>query len=121
MVERRERLTIAGAGGRARPSALVRYRPDNGAAVEADAAAAATVMEEPTAQPQQSEAFYNWRQQWYPVHYAQDLPEGEPQRVWLFDEAIVIARRPGSVHDSPCTALLHLALLHFIFAAIPGD
>ena len=31
----------------------------------------------------------------YPVHYARDVPEGEPQRVWLFDEPIVIARRPG--------------------------
>ena len=31
----------------------------------------------------------------YPVHYVRDVPEGEPQRVWLFDEPIVIARRPG--------------------------
>ena len=54
-------------------------------------------MEETAAQPQQSETFYDWRQQWYPVHYAADLPEGEPQRVWLFDEAIVVARRPGGV------------------------
>ncbi|EIE25663.1 ISP domain-containing protein [Coccomyxa subellipsoidea C-169] len=85
----------APAGFRARPGAPVRYRPDNGAAAEADAAAAAAVMEEPAPQPQQSEAFYDWRQQWYPVHYAADLPEGDPQRVWLFDEAIVVARRPG--------------------------
>ncbi len=32
----------------------------------------------------------------YPVHYVRDVPEGEPQRVWLFDEPIVIARRPGT-------------------------
>ena len=31
----------------------------------------------------------------YPIHYARDVPEGEPQRAWLFDEPIVIARRPG--------------------------
>ncbi|BDA43850.1 Protein TIC 55, chloroplastic [Coccomyxa sp. Obi] len=87
------------AGGRPRPNAVLRFRRDNGSAVEeADAAAAAAVAAEPDAErqeQQQAETFYNWRQQWYPVHYAADLPEGEPQRVWLFDEAIVVARRPG--------------------------
>lgn len=86
-------------GARPRPSAVARFRRDNGSAVEeADAAAAAAVSAEPDSErqeQQQAETFYNWRQQWYPVHYAADLPEGEPQRVWLFDEAIVVARRPG--------------------------
>ena len=39
----------------------------------------------------------------YPVHYARDVPEGEPQRVWLFDEPIVIARRPGILDDHGCS------------------
>ena len=39
----------------------------------------------------------------YPVHYARDVPEGEPQRVWLFDEPIVIARRPGNLDDLGCS------------------
>ena len=43
----------------------------------------------------------------YPVHYARDVPEGEPQRVWLFDEPIVIARRPGIIprHASRVSSL----------------
>ena len=51
---------------------------------------------DPTPQQQAEHAPYNWREQWYPVHYAADLPEGQPQRVWLFDEAVVVARRPGT-------------------------
>ncbi|KAK9814291.1 hypothetical protein WJX72_003521 [[Myrmecia] bisecta] len=34
---------------------------------------------------------------WYPVHYARDLVPGQPQRVTLFDEAIVVARRGGGL------------------------
>ena len=45
--------------------------------------------------PKISGAGYNWREQWYPVSFARDLPEGQPQRVWLFDEAIMVLRRPG--------------------------
>lgn len=88
-------------GAHPRQSAVARFRRDNGSAVkEADAAAAAAVVAEPDSErqeEQQADTFYNWRQQWYPVHYAADLPEGEPQRVWLFDEAIVVARRPGEL------------------------
>ncbi len=91
----------AHAGVLPRSSGVVQFRQDNGSAVEqADAAAAAAVAAEPDSErqeQQQAESFYNWRQQWYPVHYAADLPEGEPQRVWLFDEAIVVARRPGEL------------------------
>ncbi len=39
----------------------------------------------------------------YPVHYARDVPEGEPQRVWLFDEPIVIAQTPGILDDLHCS------------------
>ena len=42
----------------------------------------------------------------YPIHYARDVPEGEPQRAWLFDEPIVIARRPGmTLIPSVCAQL----------------
>ena len=40
-------------------------------------------------------AAFDWRNQWYPVHFAQDLPEGKPQRVYIFDEPIVLLKRPG--------------------------
>ena len=38
---------------------------------------------------------FDWRNQWYPVHFARDLPEGKPQRVYIFDEPIVVLKRPG--------------------------
>ena len=38
---------------------------------------------------------FDWRNQWYPVHFARDLPEGKPQRVYIFDEPIVLLKRPG--------------------------
>ena len=38
---------------------------------------------------------FDWRNQWYPVHFARDLPEGQPQRVYIFDEPIVLLKRPG--------------------------
>lgn len=38
---------------------------------------------------------FDWRKQWYPVHFACDLPEGKPQRVYIFDEPIVLLKRPG--------------------------
>ncbi|CAK0757071.1 hypothetical protein CVIRNUC_002509 [Coccomyxa viridis] len=63
-------------------------RPETFGALEAAATAVS-----PTVQPENAQ--YNWREQWYPVHYARDVPEGEPQRVWLFDEPIVIAQTPG--------------------------
>ena len=31
----------------------------------------------------------------YPVAFAQDVPEGQPTRVEIFDEAYVVLRRPG--------------------------
>jgi len=40
-------------------------------------------------------AAFDWRNQWYPVHFARDLPEGQPQRVYIFDEPIVVLKRPG--------------------------
>ncbi|KAL0031373.1 hypothetical protein WJX79_007208 [Trebouxia sp. C0005] len=47
-------------------------------------------------QVQDSEpAAFDWRNQWYPVHFARDLPEGQPQRVYIFDEPIVVLKRPG--------------------------
>lgn len=88
------------AGNRGDSSTVAHFRrDDNGTSAEADAAAAAAVAD-PAPVPQQEGTFYDWRQQWYPVHYAADLGEGEPQRVWLFDEAIVVARRPGSASRS---------------------
>ena len=38
---------------------------------------------------------FDWRSQWYPVHFARDLPEGQPQRVYIFDEPVVLLKRPG--------------------------
>lgn len=38
---------------------------------------------------------FDWRNQWYPVHFVRDLPEGKPQRVYIFDEPIVVLKRPG--------------------------
>ena len=38
---------------------------------------------------------FDWRKQWYPVHFARDLPEGQPQRVSIFDEPIALLKRPG--------------------------
>jgi len=87
--------TADGAGSRGDSTTIAHFRRDNGGSAEADAAAAAAVAD-PAPVPQQEGTFYDWRQQWYPVHYAADLKQGEPQRVWLFDEAIVVARRPGS-------------------------
>ena len=48
-----------------------------------------------TASTSDQQPTYKWRKQWYPVHFTADLPEGQPERVWLFDEAIVVLRRPG--------------------------
>lgn len=48
-------------------------------------------------QVQDSElAAFDWRNQWYPVHFARDLPEGQPQRVYIFDEPIVVLKGPGN-------------------------
>ena len=38
---------------------------------------------------------YAWADQWYPVSFCADLEVGRPAQVWLFDEPIVILRRPG--------------------------
>ena len=48
-----------------------------------------------TAQQTSQLPAFDWRNQWYPVHFARDLPEGKPQRVYIFDEPIVILKRPG--------------------------
>ena len=53
----------------------------------------------------------------YPVHYARDVPEGEPQRVWLFDEPIVIARRPGNCNDLGAVLKGHSAHTFCTFGA----
>ena len=37
---------------------------------------------------------FDWRNQWYPVHFSRDLPEGQPQRVYIFDEPVVLLKRP---------------------------
>jgi len=34
------------------------------------------------------------------VHFVRDVPEGQPQRVWLFDEPIVVLRRPGALRGA---------------------
>lgn len=39
---------------------------------------------------------FDWRNQWYPVHFVRDLPEGQPQRVYIFDEPVVLLKRPGN-------------------------
>lgn len=59
---------------------------------------ATSTMADPKAstQTQDSEpAAFDWRNQWYPVHFVRDLPEGRPQRVYIFDEPIVVLKRPG--------------------------
>ena len=38
---------------------------------------------------------FDWSNQWYPVLFVRDLPEGLPQRVYIFDEPIVLLKRPG--------------------------
>jgi hypothetical protein len=53
--------------------------------------------------PELQESGFKWAEQWYPVHRSQDIPEGEPTRVWLFQEAYVVLRRPGALpHCVPC-------------------
>lgn len=85
-------LSAAGASQQRR-STSARFRQDDH---RPEASPEVVEAVDPTPQQQAAhDAPYQWREQWYPVHYAADLPEGQPQRVWLFDEAIVVARRPG--------------------------
>ena len=58
-------------------------------------ATATPAADSKTAQHTSQLPAFDWRNQWYPVHFAQDLPEGKPQRVYIFDEPIVILKRPG--------------------------
>ncbi|CAL5227269.1 g10200 [Coccomyxa viridis] len=74
--------------------AVLRFKQEDCSEASQSESSAAAEAVSPTLQPEEKPQ-YNWREQWYPVHYARDVPEGEPQRVWLFDEPIVIARRPG--------------------------
>jgi hypothetical protein len=87
-----------------RPGAVARFKQDTSTelAGPAESATQAAIIEAIEPVPQAETSFYSWREQWYPVHYAADLVEGEPQRVWLFDEAIVVARRPGEACYPDC-------------------
>lgn len=49
----------------------------------------------PAGLPTPESSTFNWMQQWYPVHRTKDISEGEPTRVWLFEEPYVILRSPG--------------------------
>ena len=52
------------------------------------------------------------------MHYARDVPEEEPQRIWLFDEPIVIARRPGKIKKLDLqiyiTSLLYISAPQYV-------
>ena len=54
--------------------------------------AAARVDPQTAAVPSQ----FSWLDQWYPAALCADLEVGRPARVWLFDEPIVVLRRPGT-------------------------
>ena len=66
----------------------------NRTAQQATTTASQATDSKTTQQTNQLPAF-DWRNQWYPVHFARDLPEGKPQRVYIFDEPIVLLKRPG--------------------------
>lgn len=48
-----------------------------------------------TAAPSQLHPF-DWREQWYAVAFAEDLPLGQPKRIEIFDEPLVVARRTAA-------------------------
>lgn len=96
-------------------STVIRFKQDTGVDLDAstseassDTPARAAAVKAVDPSPQLSDALYNWREQWYPVHYTVDLVEGQPQRVWLFDEAIVVARRPGNSGACNMTGTPHV-------------
>ena len=61
----------------------------------AHATTASQATDSKTAQQSSQLPAFDWRNQWYPVHFARDLPVGRPQRVYMFDEPIVLLKRPG--------------------------
>ncbi|DBA95205.1 TPA: hypothetical protein ACH3X3_013107 [Trebouxia sp. C0006] len=92
---RRRHCTAAQGGGR-RHSSQSRPTPKWRRALNTPQATSTMADPKTSTQVQDSEpAAFDWRNQWYPVHFARDLPEGQPQRVYIFDEPIVVLKRPG--------------------------
>eukprot|EP00884_Botryococcus_braunii_P011470 jgi/Botrbrau1/20323/Bobra.0006s0006.1 len=79
-------------GGTQAPRAPVEAGP---AITPPDGNGEATKDRLPEEVPEPQESGFKWAEQWYPVHRTQDIPEGEPTRVWLFQEPYVVLRRPG--------------------------